>query len=111
MTKEKWRYESWATNRPSISKEEKKKILKSIYDKPAASSKRLVSSDTEPFYSDDYLNLMVPPEELEDIKKQLNVSSMVKLKKKRLDDLVLRSAKEKIKSRLAEYSYGKLRSK
>ena len=98
MTKDKnWRYESWATNRPSTSKEEKKKILKSIYDKPAASSKRLASTNTEPFYSDDYLDLMAPPEELEDIKKQLNVSSMVKLRRKRLDDLVLRSAKEKIK--------------
>jgi len=63
----KWRYQSWA-ERPS------REIL-------AASSKRLASTYTEPFYSDDYLDLLVPPEELEDIKQQLNVSPMVRIKK------------------------------
>jgi len=53
----------------------------SKYYKPPASSKRLASTDTEPFYSDEYLDLLVPPEELEDIKQQLNVSPMVRIKK------------------------------
>ena len=69
-TKDKnWRYESWAANRPSISKEEKRKILKKFYDKQPlaassgrllASSRRLASTNAEPHYSDEYLDLMVP---------------------------------------------------
>ena len=67
----------------TLSDEAKKKIVNDFYDKsfPAASSKRLVASSTDPIYSDDYLDLMVPPAELEDIKKQLNVSPMVRIKK------------------------------
>ena len=80
--KDKWRYESWE-ERPSISKE---RIDKAFYKlakpkQPAASSKRLVTSSSAPFYSDDYLDLEVPIEELEDIKQQLNVSPMVRIKK------------------------------
>ena len=106
--KEKWRYESWSTNRPTESLEEKRKILKNFYDqggvpgrtklatsskKPsgeaaiaakydeakAAAEKRMAKM--EPFYSDDYLDLEVPIEEFEDIKQQLNVSPMVRIKK------------------------------
>ena len=99
-TKDKnWRYESWATNRPSISKEEKKKIVKDFYDKPAASSKRLASTNTEPSYSDDYMEMMVPIDELEDIKKTLNVSPMVRIKKpnlrKGLPNILLADASNK----------------
>ena len=51
----------------TIPKEEKKKIVSSFYK--------------DPIYSDDYLDLAVPIEELEDIKQQLNVSPMVRIKK------------------------------
>ena len=56
-------------------------LRKPMPKQPAASSKRLVASNNEPFYSDDYLDLLVPPEELEDIKQQLNVSPMVRIRK------------------------------
>ena len=67
----------------TLSDEVKKKIVNDFYNKsfPAASSKRLASTNTEPSYSDEYLDLMVPLEELEDIKQQLNVSPMVRIKK------------------------------
>ena len=81
----KWRYQSWA-ERPSR-------------EIPAASSKRLASTNTEPLYSDDYLDLLVPPEELEDIKQQLNVSPMVRIKKpdlrKGLPNILLADASNK----------------
>ena len=67
----------------TLSDKDKKRIVKDFYDKsfPAASSKRLASTNTEPFYSDGYLDLEVPIDELEDIKKSLNVSPMVRIKK------------------------------
>ena len=70
-------------NSSPLTPQKKQKIIKDFYDKsfPAASSKRLVASSSEPFYSDDYLDLAVPIEELEDIKQQLNVSPMVRIKK------------------------------
>ena len=81
----KWRYQSWA-ERPSS-------------EIPAASSKRLASTNTDPLYSDDYLDLLVPPEELEDIKQQLNVSPMVRIKKpdlrKGLPNILLADASNK----------------
>jgi|ETNmetMinimDraft_33_1059910.scaffolds.fasta_scaffold26267_3 hypothetical protein len=105
----KWRYESFA-ERPSISKE---KIDKAFYEltkpkAPAASSKRLAanliygdkkSGMLPPSYSDEYLDLMVPVEELEDIKKQLNVSPMVRIRKpdlrKGLPNILLADASNK----------------
>ena len=70
-----------------------------ILREPAASSKKLVATNTEPFYSDDYLDLAVPIEELEDIKQQLNVSPMVRIKKpdlrKGLPNILLADASNK----------------
>ena len=83
----KWKYQSWA-ERPSR-------------EIPAASAsrKRLASTYTEPHYSDDYLDLLVPPEELEDIRQQLNVSPMVRIKKpdlsKGLPNILLADASNK----------------
>ena len=90
--KEKWRYESWANDKVERldPKPTKEQIDKAFYElvKPkapaasskrlVASSKRLVASSSEPFYSDDYLDLMISPEEMLDVQKQLNVSPMVK---------------------------------
>ena len=78
MTK-KERTERWSV-RPKPTKEQ---IDKAFYElvkpkAPAASSKRLVASSSEPFYSDDYLDLMISPEEMLDVQKQRNVSPMVK---------------------------------
>ena len=69
--------------RDDLTPQRKQEIIKDFYDKsfPAASSKRLASTNTVPSYSDEYLDLMVPLEELEDIKQQLNVSPMVRIKK------------------------------
>ena len=66
-----------------LTSQKKQEIIKDFYDKsfPAASSKKIVASSSEPFYSDDYLDLEVPIEEFEDIKQQLNVSPMVRIKK------------------------------
>ena len=70
----------------TLSNQDKKSIVDDFYNKsfPAASSKRLAGSSTDPIYSDDYLDLMLPPEELEDIKQQLNVSPMVRIRKPNL---------------------------
>tara|TARA_Y100001951_G_C11077111_1_gene149293 strand:+ start:41 stop:523 length:483 start_codon:yes stop_codon:yes gene_type:complete len=83
-----WRYESWATNRPSISKEEKKKVVRDFYEKAAvdkayynlAKPKAVKKAEvtTEPFYSDDYMDLLLSPEEAIDVQKQLNVSPLVR---------------------------------
>ena len=71
----------------------------SKYYKPPASSKRLASTDTEPFYSDDYLDLMLSPEEVIDVQKQLNVGPMVRIKKpdlrKGLPNILLADASNK----------------
>ena len=69
--------------RDDLTPQKKQEIIKDFYDKsfPAASSKRLASTNTEPSYSDEYLDLEVPIDELEDIKKTLNVSPMVRIKK------------------------------
>jgi len=75
--------------RPKFTEEEK---AKAFYDlateaatdsskKPAASGKRLAASNTAPIYTDDYMELMLSPEEMIDVKKQLNVSPMVRFKK------------------------------
>ena len=75
--------------RPKFTEEEK---AKAFYDlateaatgsskKPAASGKRLAASNTAPLYTDDYMELMLSPEEMIDVKKQLNVSPMVRFKK------------------------------
>jgi len=44
-------------------------------------TKQPVTSSKDPAHSDEYLDLMVPLEEFEDIKKQLNVGPMVRIKK------------------------------
>ena len=58
-----------------------------------------MASSSEPFYSDDYLDLAVPIEELEDIKQQLNISPMVRIKKpdlrKGLANILLADASNK----------------
>ena len=56
-------------------------LRKRIPKPPVASSKRLVASNEEPLYTDDYLDLMLSPEEVTDIEKQLKVSPMVRIKK------------------------------
>ena len=70
-----------------------------ILREPAASSKRLASTNTEPFYSDDYLDLMLSPEEVIDVQKQLNVGPMVRIKKpdlrKGLPNILLADASNK----------------
>ena len=87
--------------RDDLTPQKKQEITKDFYDKsfPAASSKRLVASSSEPFYSDDYLDLEVPIEEFEDIKQQLNVSPMVRIKKpdlrKGLPNILLADASNK----------------
>ena len=98
--KSKFRYQDWE-ERPSISKERIDKAFYKLAKPPAASSssKRLASTNTVPSYSDEYLDLMVPLEEFEDIKKQLNVSPMVRIKKpdlrKGLPNILLADASNK----------------
>ena len=84
---------SWVA-RPKISEEVKAKAFYELA-KPkvssesraasgkrlAASGKRLAASNTAPLYTDDYMELMLSPEEMIDVKKQLNVSPMVRFKK------------------------------
>ena len=84
---------SWVA-RPKISEEEKARAFYELA-KPkvssesraasgkrlAASGKRLAASNTAPLYTDDYMELMLSPEEMIDVKKQLNVSPMVRFKK------------------------------
>jgi len=48
---------------------------------------------SDPHYSEDYLDLM-----LDDVKKSLKVGPLVKLKKEKLNNLVLKSASDKIKN-------------
>ena len=85
----------------TLSDEVKKKIVNDFYNKsfPAASSKKLVASSSEPFYSDDYLDLMLSPEEVIDVQKQLNVGPMVRIKKpdlrKGLPNILLADASNK----------------
>ena len=86
MTKEEERFNDKILKRGKYEvkpKYNKEKIDKAYYElakpkQPAAISKRLVVSSSEPFYSDDYLDLMISPEEMLDVQKQLNVSPMVK---------------------------------
>ena len=47
---------------------------------------------------DDYLDLMLDDREFEDVKKSLKVGPLVKLKKAKLNNLVLKSASDKIKN-------------
>ncbi len=85
-----FKYESWsgkAKAQEKLSEEEKAKAFyelakpKTSSESRAASGKRLASINTEPLYTDDYMELMLSPEEMIDIKKQLNVSPMVRIKK------------------------------
>jgi len=77
----------------------------------ATSSKRPVATikkteiNTEPFYSDDYLDLMFSPNEMEDIKQQLNVSPMVKIKRERkgLPNILLADASKDMPPTLADF--------
>lgn len=104
----KFRYESFA-ERPSISKE---KIDKAFYElvKPIPKgdlSGRNRNRDKtklytatikdEPFYSDEYMDLMLDPLELDDVKQQLDVSPMVRFRTKEFNNMVLNNAKEKAK--------------
>ena len=85
-----FKYESWsgrAKAQEKISEEEKAKAFyelakpKVSSESRAASGSRLASINTEPLYTDDYMELMLSPEEMIDVKKQLNVSPMVRFKK------------------------------
>ena len=51
----------------------------------------------DPVYNDEYLDMILDPAEMSDVFKQLNVGPLVKLKKDKLNNLVLNSAREKIK--------------
>ena len=53
---------------------------------------------SDPHYSEDYLDLMLDDREFEDVKKSLKVGPLVKLKKEKLNNLVLKSASDKIKN-------------
>ena len=73
----------WILRKPVTSSERlaaREKIDKAFYEytKPTTAA---LNKNREPSYSDEYLDLMVPIDELEDIKKQLNVSPMVRIKK------------------------------
>ena len=62
----------------------------------AATEKRMAKM--EPLYSDDYLDLLLSPEEMIDVQKQLDVGPMVRINTKQFNDMVLKNAKEKAKN-------------